>query len=464
MGILQNSGRLSVLDQSDRGQAFLGAPVGHDESGRLVRMPVSGLPGHFLVHGLSGVGKSRLLLALAGHRLALTELGVLTGPLVMVDPGGGLSSDFVSQLSPSVANGVRRLDFGSGDRVPAVNLLDPVMFPDQERCVDVLVSTFRGQWEFWGGRTEDILRRSLSILYQYNCDPRSAGDGLLSLLEVQEFLRCDEQGSAGRSWLFEASSFQERVLSRVQDPRLVQWLNAYLGWGRETREDAMAQIVRSFEGYAGDARSRAMLGQSRCSFDLNGTLAGCRALLLSLSRGSVGNQAAALVGSALAAQVLSGPVFPGGRGLFICDDFHLLGGVGWLPLLESDGGAFDMVLSTRSLGSFLQAPKVARFVSGFKVLALYRSPHESVSCLASRFGGMPDERTEWDVTGLGVNEFVFSVGSPGDGTSPLRLTGLPPLPCNDVSPAAVLRGSEDCTVPFEEAAAAFSRGAVAVPV
>ena len=245
---MQNSETLSVLEQSDWGQAVPGAPVGHDETGRLVRLPVSGLPGHFLVHGVSGVEKSRLLLAVAGHRTALTELGVSAGPLVMVDLDGGLSSDFVDQLPPPVASGVRRLDFGSRERVPAVNLLDPVMFPDQERCVDVLVGTFRSRWEFWGGRMEDILKRSLSILYQYNCDPRSAGDGLLSLLDVVELLRCDEQGGGGRGGPFEAGPRCEGVFSRVQDPSLVLWYNAYLAWEREIREDATAQIVRSFEG------------------------------------------------------------------------------------------------------------------------------------------------------------------------------------------------------------------------
>ena len=123
-----------------------------------------------------------------------------------------------------------------------------------------------------------------------------------------------------------------------------------------------------------------------------------------------------------------------------------------------------MVLSTQSLGSFLKAPEVARFLSGIEGLAVYRSRDESTSYLTPRLGDMPGEGQDWGLTGLGVNEFVLSVGSPGMGTSPLRLTGLPPLPCNDVSPAAVVRASEGWTVPFEEAAAAFRHGAVAVSV
>ena len=59
--------------------------------------------------------------------------------------------DLLNLVPDSLAHRVRYLDFGSMDRVPSVNILDPMLFPDREACVDTVVTTFKYLWEYWGG-------------------------------------------------------------------------------------------------------------------------------------------------------------------------------------------------------------------------------------------------------------------------------------------------------------------------
>ena len=121
------------------------------------------------------------------------------------------------------------------DRVPGINLVDPYLFPDRDRCVDTIVGTVKHLWDHWGGRLEDLLKRSLSIVYEYNIHERTSPDTMLTMLDILLLLDDGVQVGSGPNARTEMSGFQQHVLSRVSDPRLRQWFDAYLKWGRETR-------------------------------------------------------------------------------------------------------------------------------------------------------------------------------------------------------------------------------------
>ena len=54
------------------------------------------------------------------------------------------------------------------DRVPGINLVDPNLFPDRDRCVDTIVNTIKHLFDHWGGRLEDLLKNSLLMVYEFN--------------------------------------------------------------------------------------------------------------------------------------------------------------------------------------------------------------------------------------------------------------------------------------------------------
>ena len=125
-----------------------------------VRLPESSIRRHTLILGGSGVGRSTLIKHVLAHRLRLKAEGRDDDAIVVIDPHGELVRDCLRLLPPFLSDRVRFLDFGSGSRVPAVNFLDPSLFPDRDRCVDGFVSVFSQLWDHWGPRFEDLVRRA----------------------------------------------------------------------------------------------------------------------------------------------------------------------------------------------------------------------------------------------------------------------------------------------------------------
>ena len=195
-------------------------PPGLDDSGPLVglshpegnevRLPESAVRRHALVLGGSGAGRSTLLRHILAHKLDRKARGLDGDTVVVMDPHAGLVRDILGMAPPEVAGRVRLLDFGGSIRVPGMNLLDPYLFPDRGRCVDCLLGVFKHTWDSWGGRLEDMLRRSMSMLYEYNRDSRTPGGGMLGLLDSAALLEGGGQGDGSGVM----SPFQERVLSR----------------------------------------------------------------------------------------------------------------------------------------------------------------------------------------------------------------------------------------------------------
>ena len=97
--------------------------------------------------------------------------------------------------------------------------------------------------------------------------------------------------------LLSNDSLRNAVLTRVNDPYLLEWWARDFGnWRREYKADALAPVQTRLSYYASSKRARAILGQSRSTIDLRETILEGGILLVSTAQGVVGRDVAALVG------------------------------------------------------------------------------------------------------------------------------------------------------------------------
>ena len=94
--------------------------------------------------------------------------------------------DTLKLVPPSVSSKVRLLDFGGRERIPCINLLDPLLFPDPYLCAKTIVRVLTRSWEPQHGRAEEVLLNSLMIAYDFNAHPDTQRREMLTLFDVPD--------------------------------------------------------------------------------------------------------------------------------------------------------------------------------------------------------------------------------------------------------------------------------------
>ena len=344
-----------IADLSDAGEDA--GPLVGKLNGNNIRLPESSLRKHAIILGRSGVGKSTMIKHVIAHKLERKAKGKDDGAIVVIDPHADLVRDILKLVPEEIADKVRLLDFGRMDRVPGINLVDPLLFPDRDRCVDTIVETVKHLWEHWGGRLEDLLKRSLLIVYEYNSHPDTPRDEMLTMLDILALLDEGKQVGNGPGAKTEPSAFQRHVLSRVTDPRLTQWFNAFLGWGRELRSEAVGPVHSRIGAYASDQRAAVIMGQRESTIMLADVLSEGLVLLVSTAQGTIGRGPAALMGGTMVSLVESAlrdqesmAASERARCLLVCDEFQTVTGADWEGMLaEIRKYGCSLMLATQSL-------------------------------------------------------------------------------------------------------------------
>jgi hypothetical protein len=224
---------------------------------------------HLHVIGPTGVGKSNLMLGLITQDMAAGR-GV-----VVVDPKGDLVNDVLDRVPPERTGAVVVLDPADEDRPIGLNLLArPRESP--ELVVDQVVSIFHDLYRnSWGPRTDDILRAALLTL---------VGVPGMTLAEVP-LLLTDE-------------GFRQPLVSRINDPvALGPFWGWYEGLSAGERMQAIGPVMNKLRTFLLRRRLRNMLGQDMPRFDFDYALAHRNIVLVPLTKGLLGEESAALLGS-----------------------------------------------------------------------------------------------------------------------------------------------------------------------
>ena len=324
---------------------------------REIRLPESSIRKHAVILGRSGTGKSTLIKHIIDYKLQRKAAGKDEGAIVVIDPHADLVREILHLVPQEIAHKVRLLDFGRMDRVPGINLVDPQLFPDRDRCVDTIINTVKNLWEHWGSRLEDLLKNSLLIVYEFNSHKDTRRDEMLTMLDILGLLEDGEEVGQGRNSKTEMSPFQRRALSRVKDPRLKQWFHMYLGWPRETRAEAVGPVHSRVGAYAANQRASVVMGQRESTIMFSDVLSEGLVLLVSTAQGTIGVGPAALMGGTIVSLVDSAlrdqeSIEPDKRAkcLLVCDEFQTVTGADWEGMFaESRKYGCSLMLATQSL-------------------------------------------------------------------------------------------------------------------
>jgi hypothetical protein len=230
---------------------------------------------HLHALGPTGSGKSTLLL-----NLITQDLGAGRA-VVVIEPRGDLIADVLQRIPP--------------ERIPDVVLLDPT---DTERPVglnplalggrspelaaDQLLGLFHSLYAaHWGPRTHDIL-----------------GASLLSLA------RLPGMTLAALPLLLTDAGFRRQIVPRVVDPiGLGPFWASFEAWSEAERAAAIAPVMNKLRPLLLRPEMRTIIGQTRGSFDLRRIFTERKVLLVNLSKGLLGPETSALLGSLVVSQL-----------------------------------------------------------------------------------------------------------------------------------------------------------------
>jgi type IV secretory pathway TraG/TraD family ATPase VirD4 len=246
-------------------------------------MPQADRLRHLWLLGPTGAGKSTLL---ANMALQDAEAGY---GLIVVDPKADLCTDILARLPEQRLRDVVVLDPSARDVVVGFNFLRTGADEHaRELVVDNVVGIFAEIWKgSFGPRSTDILRNSLLTL-----TATRAGDGsVFTLAEVAPLL--------------ENQAFRRFVTAQPTVPEAVRsfWL-AYEAMSVRETASVIGPPLNKLRALTTRSPLRLMLGQS-AGLDMGAVLRKRQILLVSLNKGLVGADTAALLGSLLVASLWS---------------------------------------------------------------------------------------------------------------------------------------------------------------
>jgi hypothetical protein len=256
-------------------------PIGRSEDAFHHGRPVSIVPAarrrHLAVFGGSGSGKSTLLRNMLAGDIAAGH-GV-----TVVDPHGQLVEELLDNHIPRHrTNDVIYFNPKDPKRAFALNLLECRRSDQRGLVVSNVIGIFKKLWaESWGPRMEDILRNGLYALIEQPSP--------VSIIALPKLL--SDQG------------YRTHILSRVRNPAVLDFFhNTFDRWQNSFREEAISPVLNKVRAFTTNPLLRAIIGQTRSSFDFREAMDNQKIILCDLSKGAIGADSAMLLGSLIVMQ------------------------------------------------------------------------------------------------------------------------------------------------------------------
>jgi hypothetical protein len=231
---------------------------------------------HMYVIGKSGVGKSTLL-----ENMAIQDIARGEG-LAVLDPHGSFAEKMLDYIPQERIKDVIYFAPFDTDYPISFNVLEDVGADKRHFVASGLMSTFKKIWvDAWSARMEYILNNILLALLEY---PDATLLGVNRMLSDKDF--------------------RNKVVLQVTDPGVKAfWNEEFAKYGDRYMQEAGAAIQNKIGQFTANPLIRNIIGQPKSSFDIREAMDNQKILIVNLSKGRIGEQNTALLGSMIITKI-----------------------------------------------------------------------------------------------------------------------------------------------------------------
>jgi len=231
---------------------------------------------HVYIIGKSGGGKSKLMLNM------ITDDIMENRGVIVVDPHGDLAEEAMAVIPARRIEDTIIFDPSDRDFPVAFNLLESVDDDYKSMVTSGFVGIFKKIFGYsWGPRLEHILRNTVLALLDY---PDS------TMLSIPRMLT--------------ERAFREQVIDFIKDPVIQNfWINEFGSMDTKFQTEAVSPILNKVGQFLSTPTIRNIVGQPRTAIDLRQIMDESKILIVNLSRGKIGEDNAALMGSMMITKV-----------------------------------------------------------------------------------------------------------------------------------------------------------------
>jgi len=225
---------------------------------------------HVYIIGKTGMGKSTLL-----ENMIYSD--VMSGKGVgLIDPHGDTADRVLNFIPAHRTNDVIVIDPSDREFPVAFNMLDNIDPALNSIVCSGLVGIFKKLYaESWGPRLEHILRNTILALLEY---PSATMLGITRMLQDEDF--------------------RQKVIRKVEDPIVKGfWLNEFEKYGEKQRMEAISPVLNKVGQFLSSSIMRNIVGQPKSEIDLRYAMDHHRIVIVNLSKGKIGEDNSALLGS-----------------------------------------------------------------------------------------------------------------------------------------------------------------------
>jgi DNA helicase HerA-like ATPase len=343
---------------------------------------------HVYIVGKSGSGKSTFL-----FNLAMGDIYAGDG-VAVIDPHGDLAADIIDAIPRSRINDVCYLDAGETEYPVGFNPATRIAPQRRALAASGIVAAFKHLWsDSWGPRLEHFLFHGISALISREH---------ATLLDLPR--------------LYTDDGFRDRIIAKVSDPGTQRfWHEEYPSYTKTQRAEAAAPILNKAGQFTASPHLRLILGQVAPRLDLAFTMNNRRILIANLAKGTIGEQAANLLGSLLVSHMQlvameRGVLPPEQRVPFFVhvDEFQTFSSEAFVSLLsEARKFATHFCLANQYTDQLSPAVRAA-VLGNAGTLVVFRVGSRDAELLAHEFrpmdaGGLADQEpfTAWLRRGIG---------------------------------------------------------------
>ena len=230
---------------------------------------------HVYILGQTGTGKSGLL-----ELLTLSDIFYDQG-FALIDPHGDFALNILSYIPKRRINDVVYFNPADTEYPIGFNPLEITDSASKGQVCSELIGVLKRLFESWGPRLEYILRNTILALLD---NPNS------TMLDITRMLT--------------EKSFREQVVGNIDDPVIKNfWVNEFASWNEKFASEAVAPVLNKVGAFTANPLIRNIVGQTQSTFNIRRIMDDGKILIVNLSRGLVGEDNAAVLGSLLVTKI-----------------------------------------------------------------------------------------------------------------------------------------------------------------